>query len=243
MNQLSGGKNSGVLLVLALVMAFLFAVYYYVVLPKTNEVSAIKSSVSSVQLQGSTLQDSIALVNDEQSQTPVNIFELRKKVPQNRDMTDLLLNIEEVELVSDSRILSINFNNYDTLVAESALQDPNQVETVEGEQSAEQPAVQATDVQAQGEATGENEQAPPVSSIARETLPAALKMVTFSIDVESPNAAKLEVFIKELETLERIMRVDTIQYSLPGEENEFAEDRSDVVNATVQVTTFYYEGD
>ena len=59
MNQLSGGKNSGVLLVLALVMALLFAVYYYVVLPKTNEVSAIKSSVSSVQLQGSTLQESI----------------------------------------------------------------------------------------------------------------------------------------------------------------------------------------
>lgn len=241
MNQLSGGKNSGVLLILALVLALLFAVYYYVVLPKTDEVSAMESSVSTLQSEVSTLQESIALVKDEQNQTSVNTFALRKKVPQDRDMMDLLLNIEEVEFVADSRIVSINFNNYDTLVAESALQDPNQVEAVEGEQPAEQSSEEATE-QAEGEATDVSEQAPPVSSIARETLPAALKMVTFSIDVESPNAAQLEVFIKELETLERIMRVDTIQYSLPGEENEFAEDRSDIVNATIQVTTFYYEG-
>ena len=241
MNQLSGGKNSGVLLILALVMALLFAVYYYVVLPKTNDVSAMESSVSTLQSEVSTLQESIALVTDEQNQTSVNPFALRKKVPQDRDMMDLLLNIEEVGFVADSRIVSINFNNYDTPVAESALQDPNQVEAVEGEQSAEQSPDEAT-VQAEGEASDVLEQAPPVSSIARETLPTALKMVTFSIDVESPNAAQLEVFIKELETLERIMRVDTIQYSLPGEENEFAEDRSDIVNATIQVTTFYYEG-
>ena len=241
MNQLSGGKNSGVLLILALVLALLFAVYYYVVLPKTDEVSAMESSVSTLQSEVSTLQESIALVKDEQSLTPENTFALRKKVPQDRDMMDLLLTIEEVEFVADSRIVSINFNNYDTPVAESALQDPNQVETVEGEQPAEQSSEEAT-VQAEGEATDVSEQAPPVSSIVRETLPAALKMVTFSIDVESPNATQLEVFIKELEALERIMRVDTIQYSLPGEENEFADDRSDIVNATIQVTTFYYEG-
>ena len=241
MNQLSGGKNSGVLLILALVMALLFAVYYYVVLPKTDEVSAMESSVSTLQSEVSTLQESIALVKDEQSQTPENTFVLRKKVPQDRDMMELLLNIEEVEFVADSRIVSINFNNYDTPVAESALQDPNQVEAVEGEQPAEQSSEEAT-AQAEGEATDVSEQAPPVSSIVRETLPAALKMVTFSIDVESPNATQLEVFIKELEALERIMRVDTIQYSLPGEENEFADDRSDIVNATIQVTTFYYEG-
>ncbi|WP_339288792.1 hypothetical protein [Ureibacillus sp. FSL K6-0786] len=36
---------------------------------------------------------------------------------------------------------------------------------------------------------------------------------------------------------------DIIDFSLPGEENEFAEDPVDSIEATVQVTTFYYEGD
>lgn len=37
------------------------------------------------------------------------------------------------------------------------------------------------------------------------------------------------------------MHVDSIQYTLLGEENEFVEETSEVVNMSLQVTTFYYE--
>ena len=59
--------------------------------------------------------------------------------------------------------------------------------------------------------------------------------------MESPNHGKLQQFIKEIEKLERVMHIDTVDYDLPGEENTYVEDASNIVAASIQVTTFYYE--
>lgn len=246
MNQLSSGKNSGILLLTALVAALLFAIYYYLVLPKQEEVASAQSSVNALQTEIADIQEQSTDLEVDDNQETTNLFALQKKVPQNREVNELLLNIEEIEFVSDTRILSVEFNNYDSLVAESELQDPNYVEPVEeGEEPAEAPVETETETAIDNETEEATEEtaAPPVSSIARETLPAQLKMITFSISVESPNAENIEIFLKELETLERVMRIDTLDYYLPGEENEFSQELSETVTATIQVTTFYYEGE
>lgn len=225
MNKLKDEKNSGVLFLLVLGVALLFAVYYYVVLPKKEDVSVIQNSITTLQSEVFKIQEQITIAKSDASDIASDTFALRKKLPQDRAMTELLLSIEEIEFVSESRILSLDFNNYDTTVVDSTLQEPSQLEAM-----------------VEGMETGEVDTAP-VSEIAQEALPVDLKMLTFSVNVESPNAEKFTLFLKELESLERVMRVDTIDYSLPGEENEFAEDKSAIVLATIQVTTFYYEGE
>ena len=74
-----------------------------------------------------------------------------------------------------------------------------------------------------------------------ESLPPSLKLITFNIDITSPNEVSLIEFIKEIEQIERVMHVDAIDFSFPGEENMFTEDKTEVVSGNVQVTTFYYE--
>lgn len=81
----------------------------------------------------------------------------------------------------------------------------------------------------------------PVSTIAVETLPPSLKLVTFEVEVASPEYEKLQQFIKEIEKIERVMHIDRISYSLEGEEKVFDAAATDTVTAMVQVTTFYYE--
>lgn len=221
-------------------LALLFAIYYYVLLPKQDEADMLESSVNSLQSEIASLNEQITLVQEEQSRESSNEFALRKKVPDNREIDELLLNIEEIEYVSGSRIQSISFNNYDSLVSASGLNDPNAVpdteENAEGQTEASEE--QATDTTSE---TAEQVITTPVSTIAVESLPANLKLVTFEVDVESPNYEKLQQFIKETEQLERVMHIDAIEYDLPGEENIYAENASDIVSATVQVTTFYYE--
>lgn len=228
MNRVSSSKNSAVL-VLLLIIVMLIAVYFYVVKPKKDEAIEMENTVVNLQTEITDIKTKIANSKNELEEETVNDFALRKKVPQNRSIEKLLLNIEEVEFISNCRILSINFNNYDTLVAESQLHDPNE-----------------DNANNNGEASTNEEQTAteniPVSTIAKESLPAELKMVTFSIEIEALNKSKLEQFIKELEELERVMHIDKIEFSLPGEENKFAEDRSELVFATIQVTTFYYDG-
>ena len=238
--KLSSSKNSGPILIVVLVAVLLFAVYYYVVLPKQDEADMMESSVGSLHSEIATINEQITSIQEEQSRESSNEFALRKKVPDNREIDELLLNIEEIEYVSGSRIQSISFNNYDSLVSASGLTDPNAVtateENAEGQTEASEE--QATDTTSETE-----EQTPPtlVSTIAVESLPVNLKLVTFEVGVESPNYEKLQQFIKEIEQLERVMHIDTIKYTLPGEENTYAENASDIVTATIQVTTFYYE--
>ena len=66
-------------------------------------------------------------------------------------------------------------------------------------------------------------------------------MITFEIEVESPDYEQLQQFIREIEGLERVMHIDAIEYSLPGEEEMLTEEASPIVAASIQVTTFYFE--
>lgn len=254
MNKQVSGKNSQIILVVLLAIALLFAFYYYLVLPKKDEVSSIKSSINSLSTEVATAKQQTTLLKNAEKPKATDFYTLRKKVPQTRAVDQLLLNIEQMEFVVGARVESISFNNYDSLVSSSPLQDPNQVAT-EGEENTEGSinsqnttnnedatnAQNATNTSGNADATTQT--ATPISTISPDQLPAELKMLTLNINVQTPDYESLMKFILEVETLERVVRVDTISYSLPTEQERLSPDFTEVVNATIQVTTFYYEGD
>lgn len=233
MNSISSSKNGTLLLVIALAMALLFAIYYYVVKPKQDDAQAIHSEVNNLKAEILSLEQTLVEAQSQQSSTNVNEFTLRKKVPDNRAIDSLILSIEEIEFVTGSRIQSVEFNNYDILVSDSGYLDPTASAETEMEEGTE-PTAPATE-------DGVESTELPVSTIAVETLPPSLKLVTFNVNVASPNDVRLQQFIKEIEKLERVMHIDTIDFSLPGEEAAFSEGATDVVTASIQITTFYYE--
>lgn len=233
-------------MVIALAMALLFAVYYYFVKPVQDEEQSIHSEISSLKTEISALEETIATHQTQLSQTSTNEFVLRKKVPASRELDALILSIEETEYLTGSRVQSIEFNNYDALVSSSGLQDPmasSQTEegqpTLDGSEQVE-PTEPETTESAEAEST-EVSEALPVSTIAVETLPPSLKLVTFNINVAAPNDVNLLQFIEEIEKKERVMRIDIIDFTLPGEGDKFTEEASEIVTADIQVTTFYYE--
>lgn len=223
MKLFSGNKNSSLLLVIALVAALLFAFYYYVVLPKKEELNSTQNTISSTQTEIRSMQEQIAKLENEQA-IETNIFSLRKRLPQSREIDQLLLNIEEIEYVSGTRVLNINFNNYDSLVSESMKQEQT-----------------APEENTDGEEEEGEEKETPISSIDISTLPSELKLITFVLDVEAPDYNSLLTFIEEIENLERIMHIDALNFELPGEESVI-QNEEETVTVSVQVTTFYHEG-
>lgn len=236
MNSISSSKNGTLLIVIALAMALLFALYYYVVKPKQDEEQMIRSEINSLHTEIAAIEETITTNQSEQSQTNENEFALRKKVPDNREIDELILSIEEMQYVTDSRIQSIDFNNYDALVSSSGLQDP--LSTPETEEGAVSDLTQSAIDQTEDTEASEEL---PVSTISVETLPPSLKLVTFNINVAAQNDVNLLQFIEEIEKKERVMRIDIIDFALPGEEDKFTEEASEIVTADIQVTTFYYE--
>lgn len=228
--NLSNGKNFNMLLLLLLVAALLFAVYYYLVLPKKNELENLEYSVKNLETEVTNLQEQ-SKTSENEDISSLTMLDIRKKLPQTREIDKLLLNLEEIEYITGTRIVSIDFNIYDELVSESSIVE----KPVDSKEFTEGDFL--------GEVATGAKKVKPTSSIASESLPPELKLITFSVKVESPDHSKLQSFIKEIEKLERIMHIDSIEYSLPGEENEFAAEPVKTVTATIQVTTFYYEGE
>lgn len=141
----------------------------------------------------------------------------------------LIKSIEEVDLVSEAKIESIEFNNYDEIVADSTL--------VPSEEEASPETNDATTEETEGEQPAET----PVSPVANSTLPPQLKLITFNINILTKDYDHLNTFIKELESIERIKRIDQIELLIPGEESLLDVEFKDVISARIQVTTFYYD--
>lgn len=227
-------------------MVLIFAVYYYLVKPVQDEEQSIQREISSLETEISALEETIATHKTQLAQTSTNEFALRKKVPASRELDALILSIEEAEYLTGTRVQGIEFNNYDALVSSSGLQDPMAANpqseegqlTVDGSEQVEpiEPETNESD-----NAESEVSEALPVSTIAVETLPPSLKLITFNINVAAPNDVNLLQFIEEIEKKERVMRIDIIDFALPGEEDKFTEEASEIVTADIQVTTFYYE--
>lgn len=233
-------NRSNLILIAVIILLLLFALYYYVVLPKQQERDQLQQSVNQVQAEVSALQENINLLVNNQQYVEENTYLMRQKLPPNRMMQQLLLDIEEIEYVSDSKVLAINFNNYDSLVNASNIQDPG---ATEPETDVAGDVAEAETENVEEEAQVNVTETIPVSSVASEALPPELKMVTFNMNVEAPERKNIEEFVKELENLDRVMRIDSISYTLMGESDLLEEQLFDLTTAVIQVTTFFYEGE
>lgn len=239
---MTSNKNSTILILTALIAAILFALYYYIVTPKLEEVKAKESSNITLQQEVSTIQEQIALIEKNGKSNRTSNLTLRKKVPQTRAIDEVIRNIEEMEVVTGTRVEAMDFNNYDSLVMESTITDPNSTN------SEEQADTQQSATEADEQAVAKNDETPevkdkiPTATLNKDSLPKELKLVTFDIEVVALDNKAMVEFIKEIENIDRVMKIDAIDFTLTGEEAKFQEDADTTLKATIQVTTFYYEG-
>ncbi|KPN96421.1 hypothetical protein [Lysinibacillus sp. ZYM-1] len=224
MNKLTSSKNSSIILLIALITAVLFALYYYLLLPKLDEVKAKENHISQVQQEVTRINEKLAQLDKEQGQPTINILSLRQKLPATRAVEKILLDLAEIEEVAGTRIESLTVQNDEAAVRQS--EELNMVEQAEAEVNGGQDT---------------DKPSTPISSLSKDSLPANLKLITFILEVGALDFNSLESFLQELEQLERVMKTDAIEIKLPGEQDQLEKNADLTLMATVQVTTFYYE--
>lgn len=219
-----------VLLLSILAVVILGALYYYIVLPKIEHEKNIANSIQSLTTETRQLEQKVLSLSQEED-AQENTFELRKKLPATRAVSSLLLSLQEAELLSKAKIQSIAFNNYDGLVSESGYG-----RTEEEEEEVEEEIDQEDDVE-----IDESEEEVPETKIDVTTLPDALKLLSFSIQVEVQDYDHLLIFIREIEAIERVKRIEDIQFNQQGEEELTKKEPDESMFVTLQITTFYSE--
>ena len=238
------GENKVLVALLGLI-AFLLVgvVYYYVILPKGEEETRIKYAIQQLKIDNSELQNQVAVLSVVETDD-ANEYDLRKKLPVSRELDNLLHTIQEVELMSKSKIVSISFNNYDAEVSQT-------IKTPEVEEKAEESTeeVDETESEADGDAEEteseddktEVELTKPITPIDISLLPEELKLLSLKIDLKVLDYDHLLQFLREVEGLERVVRIDEVNFYQPGELELAQEEPDKRLDVTVQLTTFFSE--
>lgn len=215
MNNQIQEKKGMFFLLLGLFFLLLIVLYFFLYQPLVNELKVKENQVRTTKNEVDILN-----VRSEKATTKddSNLEQLRlqTKLPMSRELESLILTLEEIEAVSNSRVENISFS-YDGSMPES---------TTEGE----------------NEATEEAENEVTESLIDLEEKPENLHVITISMSVTSPNYDDFQTFIKEIEKQKRMMAVSQLEFEKPAESELLLEkDPDESIILNVAITTFYYE--
>ncbi len=258
-------KRKIVLFIVIILFLLLGLLYFYLIMPLKDDANAAEQNVKQLETEVKALENRL---NQNETDQPKNTAKLEKKMPLSRQLDELILSLQEIEMVSGSQIASINFNNYDGGLTEAdgtynnnettdgtdeataddtnnndeltdSTVDPGTNET-DKNQSDEQVTEDKNSEDNGSDTNDENEQA---TNETVTNLPTNVKLITINLSVASPDFEHFQLFLQELEKLERITRVDTLIFTKPAErELLYEKDGNQAVTADVQITTFYYNG-
>ncbi|WP_026671473.1 hypothetical protein [Alkalihalobacterium bogoriense] len=234
MNEYIQEKRTVFIVIIASLFLLLVLAFFLFQKPVQEQLKAEETMVTTEQMliDGITVQLA-ELANQEEENTVM----LERKVPKERLIDQYLLTLQEVELVSESKIQDISFTSYDgELTDEEFISGAAESGVETSEQVVEPVAVE--EVAEAGEAEVVVEEA----QLEQEQLPNGLQLLTISMQVVSPNYESYRMFLKEIEKRERITRVDSLQFTTPTEADLlFTDDPDETISFTMQVTTFYYQ--
>jgi type IV pilus assembly protein PilO len=213
-------------LLIVLLFVLLIVVYFVYVSPQSKQLKAAKQNVSNLESEIAALEANRDRSTDDLDS---DALLLKRKVPLNPELENLLLTFQEIELVSGSRIENIVFR-YDGELPEN---------DSSSEESQENQSTDADENTNDANATAENNDSEPANTINGNN-PEFLKLITAAMDVLSPDYDSFQEFLQELEKRERIMRVDKLTFKKPAE-RELLDGSDETITFTIEVTTFYYE--
>jgi type IV pilus assembly protein PilO len=203
-----------------LVVSFFVYAQFFKLSPLKSEVVSKEQSLESEQ----KLLEIVSQKKPEDTKkTTEDTKELQKKLPVKPLQEQLILDLEKAENLSNSKISSMGFSK-DADVTLAA--DPANAENADAQQTTESQAATTTTTQ---ETAGQQPAASPASG---------MKKLTVSLSVESPSYKDLEKFVGTLESLKRIIVVESISYS-GGQEITSLDQEDQPLTYSLTISAFY----
>lgn len=212
-----------------------------VVVAQFMYLSPLKTELASKQLSLDSEQKLLEAASQKKAEdtnkTVENTRELQKKLPVKPLQEQLILDLEKAENLSNSKISSMSFTK-DADVNMSAAENADGQQNTAANQNTANQTVTNTNTADQSAA---NQGTASQDGSTQQTVTvqtSTLKKLTVSLSVESPNYEKLEKFIETLETLNRIVVVESISYS-GGQEITSLVQESTPLTYSLTISAFY----
>jgi type IV pilus assembly protein PilO len=196
----------------------------------------LKSDVSMRQQSLATEQKLLEIVTQNKVDDTVKVVEdtreLQKMVPVKPLLEQFILDLEKAETVSKSVISSMSFSkDADVTIVTTETTTENTTTDQSSTTAQEAPTTEQSSATTQETAAATDQATAPTASNG-------LKKLSVSLSVESPTYEDLEKFIKTLESLERIVVVESISYS-GGEEITTLEQEKEPLAYALTISAYY----
>ncbi|MBT2697898.1 pilus assembly protein PilO [Bacillus sp. ISL-40] len=222
--KLRFSKRQSLIIGIVTLLVVLFLVY-----AQFFKLSPLKSDLANKQQSLESEQKLLEIVSQKKAEdtkkTSEDTRELQKKLPVKPLQEQLILDLEKAENLSKSKISSMSFSK------------DADVNTAAEQATAEN----ATGQQATTNQTDTSQATANQDTAAQQTVSvqiAGLKKLTVSLSVESPSYEDLEKFIDTLESLNRIVVVESISYS-GGQEITSLDQEDEPLSYSLTISAFY----
>ncbi|GHH97183.1 pilus assembly protein PilO [Neobacillus kokaensis] len=216
--KLSASKRNNLIIGAgALIVVLVIVIAQFIFLSPLK--SDLKLKQESLQSEQKLLEIATQKKTVDANKTVEDTRELQKKLPVKSLVEQLILDLEKAETLSNSKINSMGFAK-DADVGTGTDQANGQQNAAANQDTANQ-AAQNTDGQPA---------APPT--------PAGMKKVTVNLAVESPSYRDFEKFVGTIESLKRIVVVESISYS-GGKEVTTVDQEDQPLTFSLTISSFY----
>lgn len=195
--------------------------------------SPLKSDLESKELTLATEQKLLETIgqnkDDETKKVAEDTRGLQKKVPVKPLQEQFILDLEKAENVSKSKILTMGFTKDTDVTVETAQPAAEGTEGTAAAETTSETTATTGDPAAQDPAAAQQQAASPSTG---------LKKLSVSLSVESSSYEDIEKFISTLESLNRIVVVESVNYS-GGEEITTLEQEKKPLTYSLTVSAYY----
>lgn len=228
MNNIFQEKRNTFLLLIGLLFVLLIVLYFAFISPLLSDFKGKKASQVSLQNDIAVLEKQLEQLADVQEEFEQEQLELQKKIPLTRELEEIVLILQDMELQSSSLIESIDFYYDSSLPTSDFLYELDSDEVIEDEDSSVVEGVENDDEASR--------------AIDLNEKPESLQIITIRMDISSPTYDDFLHFITEIEQQERIMSVSGLHFEKTSEEGlVLAEELDETITYQVELITFYYQ--
>ena len=201
-----------------------YLIHYILVKPLETEIYTIESNIA-------MQQKFIDVLNEKQGKKTapvVSSTELQKKIPVVPLVEQVILDLQQAESVSNSKISNMSFSESAFSLPVEELTTP----TADQQEGVTTEGTQSEKVDVTSEPTSEQ-------PAFDQTLLEGMKQVTVSLTVESPGYKGLEEFLTLIEHQTRITKVDSLTFTGKQEITSVDENIDEPLVYAITLSTFY----
>ena len=224
MNNIFEENRNAFLMLSGLLFVLLIVLYFAFISPLLSDLKDERANHIDLQNEIAVLEKQIQQIDEIQEELTQEQLELQKKVPLTRELEEIVLILQDIELQSSSLIELIDFYYDSSLPTPDFSHELDADEVIEGANDAE------------GEENSDKEN----QTIELKEKPESLQVITISMEITSPSYDDFLQLIKEIEQQERIMSVSKLQFE---KTSDFTvnDEQDELITHKVELMTFYYK--